>query len=668
MKKLIISLLAVLLLVGCSSTTTKPTTTTEETDDTTELTTSSKELTVATNREVKSMDYVTTALASDHEINGNLVDGLLENNANTVLVGALAEEWSGNEDKTVWTFKLRPDVTWVTATGEEYDTVKAEDFVTGLRHGAEFDSGTSWLLQGVIDGYSEYLTSDFSDEAWSKVGVKAVDELTVEYTMAKDDEGNSISVPYFDSMTTYAVLFPVNKQFLESKGEGCKLGTPDKESCEFGTVKLDSILYNGAYILTTNDDKSQAVLTKNEAYWDAENVFMEKVTRIYDAGEDPYSTIKGFEQGIYSQASLNTTWEDYQTYLDKYEDNAYFSIPNASVFGVVFNYNRQVFNETNYATDSTLKENTIAAIRNENFRKAIRAAFDLKAYLSIGAPEALALESIRNVNNFPEAGTQSDGTLYYDQVTKTYNEATGENRDLNDGVDTFLSKEEALAYIDAAKEDGIEFPIHLDMLVNETSDSQTKKANSMKKSIEENTDGQIVIELVLRNTDTVNNIAYYNNDPAAADYDISTYTGWGPDYADPKTFVDIYSPITGYYMTSMGLGTVDKDGKVEDLEIKELVGLMEYEELYRVADAIVDDMDARYQAFAKADAFLVEKAFYIPTSQQTRGQLVSKIVPFSRPYSPYGTSEYKYKNLRLQDDIVTVEQYDKAYETWLKNK
>ena len=106
----------------------------------------------------------------------------------------------------------------------------------------------------------------------------------------------------------------------------------------------------------------------------------------------------------------------------------------------------------------------------------------------------------------------------------------------------------------------------------------------------------------------------------------------------------------------------------EDLEIKELVGLMEYEELYRVADAIVDDMDARYQAFAKADAFLVEKAFYIPTSQQTRGQLVSKIVPFSRPYSPYGTSEYKYKNLRLQDDIVTVEQYDKAYETWLKNK
>lgn len=667
MKKLLVALLALVLIVGCSSPSTGGTEP-AGTDGTSELTTASKELTVATNREVSSLDYVTTALTSDHEINANLVDGLLENDANTKLVGALAESWSANEDKSVWTFNLRPDVKWVTATGEEYATVTADDFVTGLRHGAEFESGTSWLLQGVIDGYSEYLASDFSDEAWEKVGVKAVDELTVEYTMAKDEEGNPISVPYFDSMTTYAVLYPVNRQFLESKGEGCKLGSPDKETCEFGTVALDSILYNGGYILTVNDAKSQAVLTKNESYWDAENVFLEKVTRIYDGGEDPYSTIKGFEQGVYPQAGLLTSWEDYDTYLEKYKDYAYYSLPNAVVFGVVFNYNRQVFNETNYATDEALKENTINAIRNENFRKALRAAYDIVAYLSIGAPEELATQSVRNINNFPEAGTQSDGTLYHEAVNLAYNEATGENRDLSDGVDAFLSKEEALAYIEAAKEEGIQFPVHLDMLVNETSDTQTKRANSFKKSVEDNTDGQIIIELVLRDTDTVNNIAYYNNDPAAADYDISTYTGWGPDYADPKTFVDIYSPITGYYMTSMGLGTVDLDGNVEDLEIKEAIGLMEYEKLYRAADAIVDDMDARYQAFALADAYLIERAFYIPTSQQTRSQVVSKYVPFSRPYAPYGMSEYKYKGLRLQEDMVTAEQYEEAYQKWLDSK
>ena len=75
----------------------------------------------------------------------------------------------------------------------------------------------------------------------------------------------------------------------------------------------------------------------------------------------------------------------------------------------------------------------------------------------------------------------------------------------------------------------------------------------MKNSVETATDGQIVINLVLKDADTVQAIAYYNTDPALADYDISTFTGWSPDYADPKSFVDIYSPTTGYYMTTCGL-------------------------------------------------------------------------------------------------------------------
>ena len=95
-------------------------------------------------------------------------------------------------------------------------------------------------------------------------------------------------------MTTYAVLYPVNRTFLESMGEGCKLGSPDPATCSFGTVEMDSILYNGAYILTTYDQKSQLILTKNDSYWDAEHVYMETVTRIYDDGSDPYSGIKGF--------------------------------------------------------------------------------------------------------------------------------------------------------------------------------------------------------------------------------------------------------------------------------------------------------------------------------------------------------------------------------------
>lgn len=620
-----------------------------------------KPVTFTYNSEVSNMDYVTTALATDHQVNANLVDGLLETDPYGKLKECLATEWSSNEDKTVWTFKLRPGVKWVTNTGEEYDDVKAEDFVTGMRHGVEFNSATSWLLQGVVKGYSEYQKSDFSDAAWEKVGVKAVDDQTVEYTL-------EVPTPYFASMTTYPVLYPVNKTFLEEKGEGCKLGKPNKEKCEFGAIKLDSILYNGAFTLTENTAKSQRTMTKNPAYWDAENVHLSKVTEVYDDGSDPYSVIKGFEQGVYDQASLNPSWKDYETYKKKYEGKTHFTLPNGYAFGLVFNYNRQVYDNTNYATSDDVKKATHDAIMNENFRKAVRASYDATSELAVSSPKELAQATRRNINNANDVGTLSDGTIYPQLVTEAYKELSKDTkaRDLNDGADPFYNPEEAMAFIEAAKKDGVKFPVRLDMLVPKTNEYLVKKGQSMKKSINDASQGNIIIELVMRDKDTVENIAFKNDDPSKMDYDISTFTGWGPDYADPKSCVDVYSPTTGYYMTATGLDTVDKDGKILNEDLKKQLGFMDYEKYYRDADKISDDMDARYKAFAKADAYLIDRCLYIPTSMQSRGNVVSKFRPFSRPYSTYGASMEKLKGLVIEDEIVTTEEYDKAYQIFLK--
>ncbi len=613
-------------------------------------------LTVATSREVQQLDYTVTALATDHEVNANLVDGLLEADQYGNLVGALAETWESNEDQSVWTFHLREGVNWVTSTGDVYGEVTAQDFVTGMRHGAEFGSGTAYLLQGVVVGYNEYLKSDFSDEAWEEVGVKAVDDYTVEYTLVNP-------TPYFPSMTTYAVLYPINAEFLESKGDGCALGAPDDETCGFGTVELDSILYNGGYILTTYDAQSSAVLTKNDQYWDADNVHLKTVTRIYDDGSDPYSTINGFEQGVYAQAALNPGWENYDKYVEKYDGLTHYTEPNASVFGLVFNYNRQTFDHTNYAGDEALRENTINAIRNANFRRALRAAWDRVAYNAVDTPEDLATAMLRNVNNFPECGSTSDGRDYFTLVSEAYEELTGEAVDLSDGQNPWDSAT-AMDYIAAAEEEGVVFPVHLDMLVPEEATSLVNQSNSMKQSVEEATNGQIVIELVYDTLDNVQAIAYYNTDPAKADYDISTFTGWSPDYQDPKSFVDIYSATAGYYMTSMGLTNNSHENFGSDDALKEELGFYEYEELYRAADAISDDLDARYEAFAKADAYLVAECLFIPGYMDARGNVVSHYVPFSAPYANYGTSEYKYKRLQLQADIVTTEQYETARAEW----
>ena len=621
-----------------------------------------KNLVETTSYELQSMDYVVSAKTEDHEFNANFVDGLLENDTYGNLKDCIAESYEQSEDGLKWTFHLKKGINWVTNTEEVYDEVKAEDFVTGLRHGVEFSSETAWLLEGIIKGYAEYEASDFSDAEWEKVGIKAVDDYTLEFTLEQP-------APYFPSMTCYAVLYPINRTFLEGKGEGCALGKPNIEACQFGVVAPDAILYNGGFVLESNDIKSSTVLKKNNSYWDAENVHLDSVKRIYDDGSDPYSVIRGFESGTYAASAISPLWEDFDSYMKKYDGFVNASLPDHSTFGVVFNMNRQVFDQSNYCEKNPeANAPTHKAIMNENFRKALRAAYDVKAYNMVTSPESIALSMIRNINNDSNIVRASDGKSYGELVNEAYAEIAGDEKaDLSDGQYPWLSKETALKYIEAAKAEGIEFPVHLDMLVDETSKARSDRGRSMKDSIEANTDGNIIIELVMRDNDTVTNIAYRNNDPAAMDYDISTFTGWGPDYADPKTFVDIYSPVSGYYMKAMGLENAPLD-TATDKDIKDLAGLAEYEKLYKAADAIVDDMDARYKAFAQADACLVKHAFYIPTSTNTRSVRVSHVVPFTRYYSVCGMTEYKYKGMQLQSDIVTSADYDAAYAKWEKGE
>ena len=679
MKKLLVALLALLMvltLTACGKKDEAPVTGGEEptgeeaTFDVNAVDVSSlklantKEYVYSDSREVASMDYLVTALASDHQYNVNFVDGLVICDSYGAYQPAVAESWTANEDATVWTFKLKKGVKWVTAAGDEYGEVTAEDFVTGLRHAAEFQSGTAYVVSSV-DGFSDYMSAgDYSDEAWAKVGVKAVDDYTVEYTL-------NAPTPYFYTQVEYTVFYPVNKTFLESKGDGCKLGTPDTNSCTFGQATPDSILYNGAYILSSFDVKSQTVMVKNPAYYAADEVYLEKVTVIYDEGSDPYEMIRSFEQNVYAYAGLSTQWGDevFNEMMAKYDGYVNPTLSNYYAFGIVFNYNRVTYENTAHADDAD-KENTKAAIRNENFRLAMKSAFDAQAYLEVSAPTEIAKATLRNINGVPNLVSTSDGTLYGTLVEDAYEEITGTRVSLADGQWPWLSKENALAYIEAAKADGISFPVHVDMLVIETSDRLTKQGLSFKQSIEENTDGQIIVDLIMRDQDTVQNIAYYSESWDEADYDISTFTAWGPDYVDPKSFVEIYSPVDGYYMHSCGLtdkGATQSDDFGADDELKTQLGFYEYEDLYRAADAITDDLDARYAAFAKADAYLLAHGLYIPTSMQTRSARVSHIVPFSAPYSS-GVSQYKYRGVQLQEDVVTTEQYQTAMAAWEKGE
>ena len=653
MKKLLILVVSGLMLVSmsaCSSSTPTETATPDATEDTTVAYDGPVDYVAPLSTTLEDMDYVSSSHHADNMHYANFVDGLMENDRFGKYVGAMAESYEANPEATEFTFHLRQGALWVTSDGEEYDEVKAQDFVTGLQHAADFDSSTAWLLQGIVKNFSEYMAGEVP---FSEVGVEAVDDYTVKYTL-------EVSTPYFPTMTTYGILFPINQEFLESKGAGCKLGEPDTENCDFGLPQPDGILYNGGYILTENTNKSQIKYVKNENYWDADSVYVESVTYYYDDGSDTYSTVKGFEQGTYFGFGLSAGWEDYDDYAAKYADYLRVPLPDTSTFNINFNTMRTNFDQTGHETDEE-KANTTAATQNINFRKAFIAAFDKIAYSMQSNREEVALIMTRNINNYPNIVFNSEGKSYSDLVTEEFNKLdTGyDDVDLSDGQNPFLDKDKALEFIDAAKADGIVFPVTLDLIIRDDAQVFTDRALSMKDSVETNTDGQILINIIPLDRDTALKYAYYSlQNYLDTSFDIDNMAGWGADYPDPRSFADTYS-LNGDFVSLLGLAHEYEDDAASNA-MAEQQGLVEYQRLLDEAAAITDDNDARYQAYAKAEAYLLNTGLIVPYASQSIAMTVSKVVPFTKPYATSGIGMEKFKGMQLSNDIITTDEYETA--------
>ncbi len=658
-KKTLCASLAVLLAAGCagggSSTANNDTTT------------SSEDAYYIFTADVQTLDWHMSQNATDAEITTNLVDGLTETNKYNNYVGALAESWESNEDKTVWTFHLR-DAKWVTNTEEEYADVTAEDFVTGLRHLSDFQGPTLAIAESYVAGLADYGKSDRSDAEWEKVGVKAVDEKTVEYTL-KD------ATPYFYTVVANNSFWPVNKEFLESQGDGCKLGSPDNTNCGYGNISdPSSILYNGAYILDELVSKSSQKLHKNEQYWDAEHVYVQNVTRVFDDGSDPASTVKGFEssENAYYQATLLTTAADFETYLEQYKDYAYNPLQNGYTFGINFNLNRTNYEHSD-KTDAQ-QSDTKKAILNAHFRRAMKYGLDRVSYLATIMDSSIAEKALRSIECPWNFVSTSDGSSYGELVQAASEDPT---EDLSEGQTSLYKPEKAKEEIElAVKEleaEGVKFPVVLDLLAQSESTSSVAMASSLEQSIEESV-GKEYIDIVVHavSDDEYTASSYTATGPQDCCWDISTSTGWGADYVDPKTYLNIFSPVDGDVLNnSMALNFYGSDeydsaadNKANDAAI-ETSGLLEYQELLDAAYAIVDDLDARYEAEAKAEAYLLDQALAIPVQTQSRSVnfTISRVTPFSGAYQ-----SSKFKNVVINKDPITKETYEAAYATWEKEK
>ena len=588
-------------------------------------------------------NYLLDYYADNTAIITNLVDGLLENDNHGNLIPSLAEDWSVSSDGLTYTYKLRKDAKWFTADGEEYAPVKAQDFVTGIKYAVDNKSQAIDLIQNSIKGLNDYITGADSD--FSKVGVKAIDDQTVEYTLTRPE-------PYWNSKTTNSILFPVNEEFLNSKGK------------DFGTLSPDSILYSGPYLLKDFTSKSSIEYVKNPHYYDHDKVSIEHVKLAYFDGSDQELTIRNFESGAYSIAGVYPNSSNFAKTKEKYKDNIVYSLQDKTSWYFNFNVNRKAYNHTSKTTDEQ-KKSTETAVLNKNFRQAVNFALDRATYSAQSNGEEAASKTLRNTlvpPTFVQVGDKTFGEVVASKLVNYGTEWAGMN--LADAQDAYFNKEKAQAKFAEAKKDlasqGVTFPIHLDIAVDQTNKNAVTGMNSVKQTLESVLGADnLVIDVQQLSTDEYNNVAFLAPTPDARDYDLS-FDGWVADYQDPSTYLNPFNAEDGFYLKIFGLDAKEDKAKIASL------GLDTYTKMLKDADSENKDVAKRYEKYAEAQAWMIDNSLIMSAMSGGGTASVTKVTPFTRGYSLVGIKGdgYNYKYMKLQKDTVTIKQYEEAKTKW----
>lgn len=614
------------------------------------------------NFDITTLDYVYNNKSSNGDYVNNFVEGLLTQDNHGKLVPGMASEWSCNDDASEWYFTIRDDAVWSTSAGEEYDAVTAEDFVTGLKHAVDSKSETLGLVADLIVGLREYSNGTGK---WEDVGIKA-DGNQLTYTLTGP-------CGYFDGMTTYTILWPINAEFLESKGS------------DFGAVEPDSILYNGCYILSSLVPAQEVRFDANPNYYDAKNVFVQHVVVTYSDGKDPAQNFNMFVNGEVTSTTVNQSLpEVVAKAAELYPDNQYKSMTTATSYWGAFNWDRQMYalyNDPSVSTTSKTdaqKADAKAAILNADFRRAVYAAYSAHAVEAITLGEEHADGVIRNTLVPYTFQTTSDGRTYGSIVEKYAAElvADYEGIDLNDGHDAWYNPELAKTFAERAKEelgDSVsEWPIHIDVPVYAASENQKNMQLAMKKSIEDAIGDYAVIDLqFLEGNSSVYYSSFYNMPTGEENsIDLVFGAGWGPDYGDPLTYLHCFDVHDGDMLNYSGINIESQGQSEEQKAVLETLGLNEVQEIVDQATAATGD--ERIELFAKAEAMLLTNGILRPYSTSGANITISKVKPFTVAYGLYGQVAYNqvpyFKYMQLLDEPVTTAEYEAAKEAWMAGK
>ncbi|MBQ1256352.1 MAG: peptide ABC transporter substrate-binding protein [Clostridia bacterium] len=577
--------------------------------------------------EVTTLNYLTTATTNDFSLSSNIIDTLVEYDEYGQIQPSLANEWKVSDDGLTWTFFLRDNAVWVTYEGEYVANVTANDFVSAAKYllNDKNASGTADIFYGVIKGAEDYYNSTIVPEGadaapldvdFDTVGVKALDDYTLEYTL-------TAPCPYFESMLTYVCFMPVYEPFLIEKGD------------QFGVANApDTVLYCGAYLLSEFKPQEKRVLVKNNANWDADKVYIETIEYIYNK-EASVISAEMYRRGEIDSASIDATIAN--EWLSQEETASLIRPVRQTGFYTYF----YAFNFDPQFDAAYEPENWKIAANNEAFRKSIYYGLDrVKAMLITEPdnPESIIFNTVTPPDFVTENGVDFTNIGALAPITALGTDTFNEAKALE-------MKAQAMEEMAAA---GATFPVKILMKYNPGTSGWDAECQIVEQQLEALL-GTDYIDIIIEAGPSTGFLTAVRR---SGDYALLK-CNWGPDYADPQTYTDPFDVGNNYNFMDKGADPAE---------------MAEYYDLVKAAKEITGDIAARYEAFAKAEAYIIERAYIIPFGYGNGGYTASRTNPFTTQYAPFGISNYRYKGTMLVDEPMDTDAYFDAYDLWLEER
>ncbi len=617
-------------------------------------------------RQPATLNYLICSADPDLYHGTHCVDTLVEYDSRGKIREGLATSWEWDADTLTWTFHLR-DENWVDYTGAVLGPVTAQDFVDALAYllNPDYASGTASLVTPYVAGAEDYYnycvwrnnanngtvaedgTTYTIDAAgtvtltaadgttttcpavdFSSVGVCAVDEHTLTYTLNYD-------FPGFLSLLNYAPFEPAYGPMLAELGDQFCTSAETACSC-------------GAFYLAEYTPLESWVMKKNPENYDKDNVYIDTIRYIYNQ-EALISGPEMVRRGEIDQATISSDILDSWLADDTTKDMVSMERPETGKsYFYFFNflpYAHQFSNWNTTGVDAQYQpDNWAKAVNSTNFRKAFLYAINPAVTLAVTAPEGYENYKLHTITP-PSFCADSKGVDYTEcgalaKVTDHFNEAT------------------AKQYRDAAVQEltaaGATFPIKVQYPYNPAVVDWDKQCQVFKQQVEGVlNDGFDFVEIIITQGPSDN---FLNAVRRAGAYEFMSYY-WGADYSDPETEVYPFYQEAGDRGTCYAfLRTGVEDGIITG-ETADYV--MTYMDMVEKAKAITADLDARYAAFADAEAYLIENALVIPLSLPVPPYIATRLNLWEGQYAPTGFSSNRLKGIHILDHYVSMDEYNR---------